>query len=59
MSGNLAATGAAAEAGGKSGGTVEEAPARTVGEVAMMPEEIASGWPVQSLRTLANFQVAL
>jgi hypothetical protein len=52
----LAATGAATEAGEESGGTVEEAPARTVGEVAMMPGEIASRWPVQRSLTLAILQ---
>ena len=50
--GNFAATGAA----GGAGEGEEEAPAKTVEEVAMMTKQSASLWPTRRVRTLANLQ---
>jgi hypothetical protein len=49
---------AAAGSGAAVGGGGVEAPARTVGEVAMMPGESASRWPLRHRQTLANLQDA-
>ena len=38
------------------GGTAAEELARTVGEVAMMPGENATRWPIRPRRKLANLQ---